>query len=87
MAFEALGSVCGLFQWHRVNRGSGVRNQQHEREESQDLNAMKTAAVTGEVPADPDAMGEKSHTASARGICTIVAVSPRNGCTLHGTRN
>ena len=67
MAFEALGSVCGLFQWHRVNRGSGVRNQQHEREESQDLNAMKTAAVTGEVPADPDAMGEKSHTASERG--------------------
>jgi len=67
MTFQALGSVGGLLQWHWVNRGSGVRNQQHEREESQDFNAMKAAPAACDLLAKPDAMGEKSHTASQRG--------------------
>src|ERR1019366_6000711 len=78
VAFEALGHIGVLIQRNGVNGGAGARKQQrHHGKEDQDINAESSAAVACDRLAEPDAMGEQSHTASKGCVCTKVTVSQK----------
>src|ERR1019366_2718637 len=65
VALEALGAIGLRIERNGVNGGGGARNQQRDqRKENQDINTKSAAAVICGRLAEPDAMGEQSHTAS-----------------------
>ena len=81
MALDALGAVGLRIEWDRVNGGGGARNQQRgQRKENQYMNAKNIAAAICGRLAEPNTMGEQSHTASKGCVCTKVAVSQEPGC-------
>ncbi len=86
VALEALRRVDVLIEGNRVNRSGGTRTRQHHHaEENQYTNTE--AAFFCDLLAEPDAMGEQSHVASERCVCTNLAVLPKRCCKVQHSRN
>ena len=58
--------------------GGGARKEQRD-QGNQDVNTKNASAAMSNLGLEPDAMGEKSHTASEGCVCTKVAVSQERG--------
>jgi hypothetical protein len=88
VAFQALGSVGLRIQRKWMNRGVGARKQQHhQRKKNQGMNTSAAAVLVYDSPAEPNAMGEQSHTASNGCICTKITVSQKNCRAMQRARN
>jgi hypothetical protein len=88
VAFQALGSVNLRIQRNGMNRGVGARKQQHhQRKKNQGMNTSAAAVLVYDSPAEPNAMGEQSHTASNGCICTKITVSQKNCRAMQRARN
>jgi hypothetical protein len=67
VAFEALRPVDVLIQRNGVNRGGGARNHESDQhKQNQNHNKKRAVALTRDLIAATDAMGDQSHTASDR---------------------
>jgi hypothetical protein len=67
VALEALLRVDVLLQRNGVNgSGSARKQKRHHGKQNQDIDPKTAAAAIDGLLAEPDAMGEQSHTASER---------------------